>query len=261
MRNIIELDKILIGSDPEFFLRKDDKILPSVGIIEGSKWNPISYKDMYIFKDNVLVEGNIKPAKTVNEFVNNMKSLKEAISIVSGGYIPTSMDSYKFEKEQLSSREAKEFGCSPYEKAWESKLVSADNLASSLNRSAGFHIHIGYEKIDNSIREKELNKALAKAYDFFCINPSRLHHYDKFRSNNYGVFGAYRNKPYGVEVRSLGGFFSNDEYLEWVYNQAIKSVKFISNPTNLRKIQTLVQPRFTTAEYNFLNINLNKQKI
>lgn len=261
INRIVDTDNILIGSDPEFFLMKEDKIYPSIGIIEGTKYEPIVINNVSIFKDNVLVEGNIEPAKNSAEFIANMQGLKKTIASVSGGYIPISMDSFKFKPSQLKSMEAKEFGCSPYEKAWEAKLVKADNLSKSLSRSAGFHIHIGYEKTNNAIMKTELDKAIAKAYDYFCIFPSRLHHFDKFRSENYGDFGAYRNKPYGVEVRSLGGYFSQDEYLEWVYNQSIRAIEFVSSPINFRKLQVLTQPKFTNHEYQFLNINLNKQTI
>lgn len=261
LKQIIDLDNILIGSDPEFFLERAGVIFPSTDIIIGEKNSPIKYGDVSIFKDNVLVEGNIKPAKSQAEFVSTMKSLKKIISEVSGGYNVISKDSHKFSVEDLMSDNAREFGCNPYNKAWKNQVVAAENLAKSQMRSAGFHIHIGYNRLNKSIRKNQLDMAIAKAYDFFCITPSRMHSNDEFRNKNYGEYGAYRNKPYGIEVRSLGGFFSKDEYLDWVYEQTIKTIEFTSNLNNLRKLQLLTSPKFTSAEYKFLNINLTKQLI
>jgi len=261
MERIINLDNLLIGSDPEFFLKKDGEIKTSLDYIAGDKYSPINIGKYKVFKDNVLVEGNMLPSTSSNDFINKMKEMKEMIKLVSGGCDVISMDSFKFKPEQLDNEEAKTFGCSPYELGWESKTIDANDLSKSLIRSAGFHIHIGYEKESNKIMKKQLDKMIARAYDYFCINPSRIHHNDEFRNKNYGVYGAYRNKPYGVEVRSLGGFFSQDKYLEWVYNQSIETIKFVSNPENFRKLQMLKSPKFTNAEYRFLNINLTKQLI
>lgn len=257
---IVDLSNILVGSDPEFFLKKDGVIFPSTDIIDGTKENPIHYGDVAIFKDNVLVEGNILPAKNKSEFIENMISLKQSISRISG-FDVVSMDSHMFSAKDLASQEAKEFGCSPYNHAWKNKVLTAANLANVNHRSAGFHIHIGYEKTNKSIMKTELDSVIAKAFDYFCIYPSRLFSNDEFRNANYGAYGSYRNKPYGVEVRSLGGFFSQDKYLEWVYERTIATIEYISEIKNLRKIQMIKNPTFSTAEYRFLNINLNKNKI
>ena len=125
-------------------------------------------------------------------------------------------------------------------------------------RTAGFHIHIGYTLNDNDFINKEnMDKMLAKAFDYFCIIPSRKHMPDAFRDVNYGALGTYRNKPYGVEVRGLGAYFSRPEYLEWVYDRTIDTIKYCSEISNLSKLMDIEDPLFTSAEYKYLKINTN----
>jgi hypothetical protein len=256
---LINLDNIKVGSDPEFFIKDETGITSSLKYVPVDKYSPIEINDYKIFSDNILVEGNIPPATTKTEFVNNMKKLKGIITDLTGCGIE-SKDSHIFSAKDLSDSRAKVFGCSPYESAWKKTTCLAASLARESFRTAGFHIHIGYEHdASYGIFKKQIDGAIAKAFDYYCVYPSRLISDDDNRNGNYGEYGAYRNKPYGVEVRSLGGFFTKDEYLDWVYSQTIKTMKFISDPTNLRKLQMLSAPRFTKVEYSFLNINLEKQ--
>ncbi len=83
-----------IGSDPEFFIRDSEtkEYLPSFYFTEGTKTNPLELGNDYkILKDNLVIEGNIPPAGTKEEWINNMlflkNKIKEAISVISTAQI------------------------------------------------------------------------------------------------------------------------------------------------------------------------------
>lgn len=259
--DLINLNKITIGSDPEFFISKDKKIISSVGIIPGSKGNTLPVGKFEILKDNVLVEGNIPPTHSRSEFIDTMKELKDIINIFFNVKC-ISKNSHNFKRSQLLDDFANTFGCADYLNAWQNKTICAANLSTSTKRTAGFHIHIGYTLNENDfIKKKEMDSLITKAFDFFCVMPSRIFKPDAFRDTNYGELGSYREKPYGLEVRGLGGYFSKDNYLGWTYDRTIDTLKFCSNINNLNKLIEIKNPTFTDAEYNKLGIDLTKIKI
>ena len=111
-----------------------------------------------------------------------------------------------------------------------------------------------------------MNQYIAKAYDYFVTYPSRLHHYDEFRAKYYGMFGVFRDTSYGIEARALGGFFTDDKYLEWVYNQTIKTIEFCSNQDNLLALDNITEPEMGNEDlmfnnYSALGIELNNQLV
>ena len=91
-----------------------------------------------------------------------------------------------------------------------------------------FHIHVGYENLTKYPNEL-LNVAIARAFDCFAVVPANYFNFDQRRDGNYGGFGKFRNKPYGIELRSLGGAFAGDRFLDWVYTQTIKTLDFVLN--------------------------------
>ena len=258
------IKNITIGSDPEFFIYKESSVISSIGIIEGTKWQPTFPEEGYgVHKDNVLIEGNIPPTKSKEEFVNNMKHWKEIASSILevGGYKLVSADSAEFPEEMLKPFEARTFGCAPYMNAWTLKYGNPSNLAKTKHRVAGTHIHIGYDLEENDNYDKELmNILITRAFDYFLIYPSRLIYEDPVRSKYYGEYGNFRDKEYGVEVRSLGGHFSNDQFLGWIYDQTIKTLEYCSKPVNCELLRNIESPETNAREkYNILNINIDKE--
>lgn len=256
------IKNITIGSDPEFFIYEDQKPKSSIGLITGTKWKPTTFNGYGVLKDNVLIEGNIPPSKTRGEFVTHMKNWKDLAQNILGKNLKlVSADSVEFPEEALDSLEARTFGCAPYFNAWTLDLGDPSDLANMNFRVAGTHIHIGYEiDPDVQIDRFELNIAIVRAFDYFVTYPSRKEHDDPVRALYYGDFGNYRDKEYGVECRSLGGYFSKDEYLPWIYDQTIKALKYCSNMENIKLLKQIESPEENTEEnYKTLNINLNEQ--
>jgi hypothetical protein len=257
------IKNITIGSDPEFFIFKENKPLSSIGIIEGTKRKPVEVEPGYaILKDNVLVEGNVPPTTTKEDFVNSIKQLKKFIQDVIYPNKLVCADSAEFDIDQLNNREAMLFGCAPYFNAWTMMMNSPADLANFNTRVAGMHIHMGYE-YNGPLSKDYLSLYIARAFDYFIVYPSRQIYEDKFRAKYYGDYGNFRITPWGTECRSLGGYFAQDQYLEWIYDQTIKTLEYCNNPDNIKLLENVTSPdnpdKNIKESYKFLNIDLEEQ--
>lgn len=88
-------------------------------------------------------------------------------------------------------------------------------------RSAGFHVHVGYDhpEIDRSLR-------LLAYLDAFLGLPSILIDKDTQRRALYGKAGCFRLTDYGCEYRTLSSYFMKDtEHLKWVFNQTVRAIQ------------------------------------
>lgn len=269
--NLIDINNITIGSDPEFFIvTKDGNAYPSTDLFKGTKDNPEDQGGGYaMLKDNVLVEGNIPPAKSEEEYIRFMITLQDMINSVLAikGMKLFASDSMKYKERFLKHEEANVFGCSAYKNGWMYGSFEAENMSHLPIRVAGDHQHVGYQLLTDKYTQRQMNRYIARAFDYFCVYPSRLHHNDEFRAKYYGPYGVYRDCPaYGLEVRALGGHFTAPEHLSWVYRQTIKSVVFCSNEENLNLLESVdapifEDPKFTQSQYDILGINLEEQLI
>jgi hypothetical protein len=217
-----------IGSDPEFLVMNSDtkKLIPAYNKVAGTKLDPQQIKgtDYYMLYDNALIEGNIPPANSKEGFIRNMIHLKDLLQeFLSQFNMELKCDDVgEFEGAVISGdQRAMEFGCAPYNNAWTWEEETAPEIREYF-RPVGFHIHMGYD--NPTIYPSELlANAIARAYDIFVVYPSLEIHSDERRWKNYGGYGKFREKPYGLEVRSLGGFFTQDKYLSWVFDQSYKA--------------------------------------
>lgn len=238
------ISNITIGSDPEFFViqKYEDATIPvpAYEIIPGDKRSPIDFGRGYrILHDNVMVEGNIPPARTREEFIENIETLKDIINkhFLEGLRCKIlEEDSYEFPKIVIEQEKAKEFGCAPYLDAWTKQKVKPKGLEEEVSRPAGFHIHVGYRKEDNNIHKKDLNIAIARAFDFIVIKPFKKIHHDSFRDKYYGGYGKMRHVSYGVELRSLGAYFSKKEFLGLVYDKVMETLSYCSKKENVLRL-------------------------
>ena len=244
-----------IGADPEFFIKQGDHFLPSTFFVNGTKEHPEDMGDGFqLLKDNLSIEGNIPAAYSKEEFVKNIKFLKHLITtaLKFSEYKDAEIaytDSAKFELRYLYSEDGMTFGCSNYNDAWSNKTVQTPTLHDLNTRQIGFHIHIGYEiSEDCNYSKKDLNIAITRAFDALISYQSDKIHESKERRKYYGKFGSYRDKPYGVECRSLGGFFTQDKYLEWIYDQVQNVGEFVNaeieNILEAETIQDVVKINF-----------------
>lgn len=262
------LKNITIGADPEVFIRHNNgKIIPAFLFLpDNDKSNP---KDVgngyYILHDNVTLEGNIPPASTKEEFIKNLDTLiqifRNELASKNSNLSLHYADSAELEEVYLAYPAAKIFGCSPFNNAYGNDSIVAPNLEDFKLRVSGFHNHIGYDSYYN---KEKINPLIAKMYDIFVVVPSRMKSSDTFREKYYGALGSYRDKPYGLEVRSLGGFFFNPEYHEKIYDNIMMMVDYINHFNDINQLiqkTNLIDPynikKYLKRIYRDLDINLD----
>lgn len=217
---------ITVGCDPEMFL-EDNKgnIVSAEGLIGGTKSSPrpISENGHSVQEDNIMVEFNVPPSSTSDEFINNINFVKEYLTDyvtqydLKLNYLASSLIS----KEHLQTKQAKTFGCEPDFNVYLQDVNTPPNSESQL-RSCGGHIHIGYDNPDIETSEK-----IVKAMDLFLGLPSVWLDPDSKRRLLYGKAGSFREKPFGLEYRTLSNFWIKDnQSIKWAFEQTVAAVNF-----------------------------------
>ena len=245
------MNKYLIGSDPEIFIiNKKNEIASGIGIFGGTKEEPINIGNgCSVQEDNILVEFNIPPTNRYEEFVNSINYAKDYIETI---LIPLDLrlhfsSSERINPSILKDDKAKVFGCAPSYNAINQNMSIANfeflTESEQLVRSSGFHIHIGYEEPN-----EEYSERLVMCFELFVtlslLNKDvDLHN----RRMLYGLIGDCRMKEYGVECRSLGGYFLKDEEtIRMVWEGTLEAIKFAeeSNLSN-DKLRDMIQECLT----------------
>lgn len=218
--NKIDLSKVTLGSDPEFFIfdNKNFKCIPSCGWIGGTKEKPVFIEDNLGYQeDNVALEFNVPPTTSSKELMFNVEKLIKYIenkyNFQEKNYKILPIASNYFEYEQLQSEQAQKFGCDPDYNAWTNQVNEINAVSTNL-RSCGGHVHVGYP--DSNI---DSNLQIIRLLDLYLGVPSVILDLDTDRKQLYGKAGAFRHQKYGVEFRTLSNFWLKDQNLaDWVFN-------------------------------------------
>lgn len=195
-----------IGCDPEFLVRKTSTkgFVPSVGMIGGSKEEPVPIKDMdkgfMVHEDNVLVEIGIPPAKDEFTFANYVGDAIHGASqmLPRGHSLSLQKDSHQFTAAQLNSKQAQEIGCEQDNDAYEQGANRTQFPSLGNDRYAGGHIHLGGKFncppfVAALICDVKISLPLIAAWSDGKESP---------RAQWYGRPGIFREKPYGIEYRT-----------------------------------------------------------
>lgn len=221
--------KITVGCDPEMFLENDKgNIVSAEGLIGGTKTEPrpISDKGHSVQEDNIMVEFNIPPSKTSDDFISNINFVKDYLNDYVGqyglklNYLASSLIS----KEYLNTKQAKTFGCEPDFNVYLQDINPSPKSNTQL-RSCGGHIHIGYNNPNIKTSER-----IVKAMDLYLGLPSVWLDPDNKRRVLYGKAGSFREKSFGLEYRTLSNFWIKDnQSIRWAFNETVKAVNFALN--------------------------------
>ena len=199
------------GCDPEYFVesKKTNLIVPFFQTSMDGALSSFSHLGE-IFKiryhaDNCAGEVEATPfdldAFTYGDLERYISELAANIIKVADvcGYRAFFVCSHEFLDEQLKSKKAKEIGCQPF-------IVSGKGMIKPEPykdnwRHAGGHIHLAWDydgsgEVPPELIVKVLDKVLLP-YDRQCTRRAEL----------YGMPGAYRLKPYGLEYRSLSNYW------------------------------------------------------
>lgn len=222
--------KFLIGTDPECFIinTKTNKVKSAINIIPGTKDSPYIVEELgpgfALQTDNILAEFNVPPTGNKKAFIENILKMHEYIRTYvkeqNKNYDILCCSSQEVPKGELRSKQAKMFGCDPDYCIYTGKANPKPRGTDTNIRSAGFHLHFGYEKpnIDTSLK-------LLSYIDAFVGLPSILIDKDTKRRSLYGKAGCFRLTKYGCEYRTLSSYFMKDkDTLSWVWDQVMKGL-------------------------------------
>lgn len=254
---------ITFGSDPEFFLADQDGNLRSaIGIIKGTKENRLDIGGGHrIYYDNVLAECEISPAVSAADAVKKFQDCFQKYANAVKPYRLVVRASATMPKAECEHDDAKVFGCEPEYDAYDVQVVSPPMCEEGNTfRSAGGHIHVGYEGGANPDDDEELAFAVAwdriwvaRMCDLFLGIPSLVMDHDptsKARRKLYGGAGSHRPcDKYGIEYRSLSNFWlAQPALVNLMYQLAQCAVNVVMearqhehiwekviNPTSLRR--------------------------
>lgn len=245
--------KVLIGADPEAFVRRGpDLISHCIGILGGSKDSPRLVTDGAVQEDNVLFEFNVDATDNCDAFASRIKSVMDqgqAILLDSGLRLVPHLSSHIYDDMEGFPEKAFEFGCTPDYNGLtgeQNPRPSAENL---LLRTAGGHVHIGWSHLGEV--NPELQRKVIIACDYLLGLQSLLEDTDTRRRELYGKSGACRYKSYGVEYRTLSNYWIWDERsVKTIHKRAQLACGVAHDPVAFELLTALISPAEVQATIN-----------
>lgn len=229
--------EILVGCDPEVFVKKDNKFLSAFGLIAGNKEHPQRVNRGAVQVDGMALEFNIDPAHSEDEFCLNVQDVFNTMCSMVPGYevvaTPVAHFDLAYMKDQPA--EALELGCDPDFNAWMGRENQRPNGDRPFRTASG-HVHIGWtqdqDKNDHNHRDQAF--MAARMMDFYLGLPSLAYDKDTERRGMYGKAGACRIKPYGVEYRTLSNaWLKSESLMRWVYRNTVAGMNRLIAGDNL----------------------------
>lgn len=211
----------MLGADPELFVIdfSEERFVSAHDLIPGTKAKPHPVPGGAIQVDGTAAEFNINPAKTFEEFNNNIEKVLTALEeALPPHHLLWAVPWVEWQEEYFEALpyKAKELGCMPDFDAWTGRRNRKPSLKDRPTlRTAAGHIHIGFTE-GASLQDREhisRCRRLAQLMDWHVGSWSVEIDSDMTRRQLYGKAGACRYKTYGVEYRTLSNFWVMDEYL------------------------------------------------
>lgn len=213
---------ILIGADPEVFVKQNGIFCSGYGLIEGTKKHPSPVNKGAVQVDGMALEFNIDPALDRTTFVENINTVMQELANRVKEYEIVIEPVAEFTPEVFAAQppEAIELGCDPDMNAWTMDVNNPPDAEVQFRTAAG-HIHLGYTKDQDIESMPALFTAaeVARQLDFYLGLPSLMYDNNTKRRELYGQAGAFRIKTYGMEYRVLSNkWLVSDHLKRWVYD-------------------------------------------
>ncbi len=224
---------LLLGCDPEVFLKKAGKFIGAEGIIPGTKEAPYVVNNGGLQVDGMAAEFGIEPAATSGQFISNinsvMKQLRYFTPEIDIEISPVAM----FDDQEMNkaSKKAKELGCNPDWNAY-SMTMNPPPTPHPNMRTASGHVHLGWCLDRDIYDDQHLHScgAIIRQLDFVVGVPTILLEEPNDRRKMYGKAGAFRPKPYGVEYRTPSNWWLKEQkYMRWMFNACHQAFDLIAN--------------------------------
>lgn len=245
--------KVLIGADPEAFVRRGPTTIHHcIGILGGDKNSPRKVLDGAVQEDNVLFEFNVDASEYCDTFAQRIQAVMyqgEEILGDAGLRLVPRVSSHIYDHMQGFPEKAFEFGCTPDYNGLtgeENPRPTAENL---MLRTAGGHVHIGWSHLGEV--SKELQSKVIIACDYLLGLQSLLEDPDTRRRELYGKAGACRYKEYGVEYRTLSNYWIWDKaHIMAIHKRAQLACGVAHDAVAFELLTALVSPAEVQATIN-----------
>lgn len=239
------------GSDPEFMLMdRDGNLKSAIEVVRGGKQNKVSLRNGHkMFYDNVLCEFNVKPGYSEEEVLENFRDLfaQAHEQLYPFSLVPQASAIYP--PAECAHPDASVFGCDPEYCAYDLVQLNPPVCEpGNYFRSAGGHIHLGYDTKDFPLNAPIVNEDtddidrtdrdwgriwVVRMMDVFVGVPSLLIDHDQtsqVRRVLYGKSGSHRpQEAYGVEYRATGNFWLQSPKLtSLIYRLSAFTVDFVA---------------------------------
>lgn len=221
---------ILVGCDPEVFVKQGGIFKSAHGLIRGDKKNPQPVRNGAVQVDGMALEFNINPASTESEFVLSVQDVLAQMTAMVPDYEVVAVPVAEFTEDYMRQQPdaAKELGCDPDFNAWADGRANDKPDGDRPFRTASGHVHIGWTDGEDINDDNHIGRChmVVKQLDFYLGLPSLIYDADTKRRSMYGKAGAYRPKSYGVEYRTLSNrWLASDKLMGWVFRTTQKAVQ------------------------------------
>lgn len=215
--------QVLVGCDPEVFVKQSNVFVSAHGLIPGNKATPHKVPNGAVQVDGMALEFNIDAAADENTFVGNIESVLATLKSMCPNHeiVTTPVADFTLEYIRSQPAEARELGCEPDFNAYTGMANLKPNAELPMRTASG-HVHIGWgNNFDVHSEEHDSHvRAVVKQMDVFLGIPSLFYDQDTRRRSMYGNGGCYRRKPYGCEYRTLSNaWLLSTDRMRWVYQQ------------------------------------------
>jgi hypothetical protein len=224
---------LLIGADPEVFIRSGNVFVPSAHYIKGTKQVPYREDgwEGAVQVDGLAAEFNIDPTPDEDVFVKRIDDMMTVLNKSASALkaevvaVPTA----QFGRDRLDQwpREWTELGCNPDWNAWEEGFNPVPDAEMPFRTGSG-HVHIGFTENADAADPAHLAKcfSIARQCDYYLGIYSLTWDGDGTRRQLYGRAGAFRPKSYGLEYRVMSNaWLKSPELMRWVFRAVKKCVE------------------------------------
>ena len=257
--------KILVGCDPEVFVKKDGIFASAYGLIKGDKKNPQRVHNGAVQVDGMALEFNIDPADSEDKFVFNVQDVFAQMCAMVPQYdvVATPVAHFTPDYMKAQPEEAKELGCDPDYNAWTGMVNDKPDGDRPMRTAAG-HVHIGWTAgadITDMMHQLQA-RAVVRELDFYLGLPSLAYDPDMQRRGMYGKAGCLRFKPYGVEYRTLSNAWLKTEKLtRWVFRNTLACMNALEQGKSLQQKYGDIQEIINKSDFTEAMKIVNAEKI
>lgn len=223
------MEKILVGCDPEVFVKQGGRFVSAHNLIPGTKEAPFKVEKGAVQVDGFALEFNIDPAASEDEFCINVNHVFNTLKLMVPNHeihtVPVAEFGFEYMEQQPA--ESLILGCDPDFNAWEQCENQKPNAKVDFRTASG-HVHIGWTQGKDvwDMKHMEHCAEITKQMDFMLGLASLVYDDDVKRRTLYGKAGCFRPKPYGTEYRTLSNaWLKSDSLMRWVYRNVVDGMQ------------------------------------